>query len=322
MFTLVYHNMRINFHYENHNPVDTHCWSHAMDMLFYSLKLKYPEFELNKVHWWSGLKENFDWDKDKNYDKFKNSNVSSMMLIIENVDNRNYFVVSYWDKGYYEINAWYDYEDKCLGVFSSNGMHLEDLNYTPAPINYTPTSLMTCSLPTEKVIDELYYRHLKNNIREIPNKLNFNCLVPYLFRTYLLEHDSRFQININYNNYIEFTENLNKYSINMDINSVTEPSCRTAQILGLGSVLLRPKLKVKSHNELIGDYHYAEVECDNLSDYKLLADAYIDKFEKIKNDKEYLDFLSKNGRKYYEENCTVESHVRIMTDLIDLNKLK
>jgi hypothetical protein len=314
--------MKINFHYENHNPLNTNCWIHAMDDLFYGLKTKYPEFEFNKVLWWSRFSENFEPDKHGYYDKFKNSNATSMMLIIENADNGNYFVISYWDKGYYEINSWHDYNEKCLGVFSSNGMHLDDFNYTPAPINYTPTSLMVCSLPTEKVIDELYYNNLKDNNRVIPEKLNFMCLVPYLFRDYLHKNDSRFEIIVNHIDAIKFLEYLNKYNINIDINSVTEPSCRTAQILGLGSVLLRPKLKVKTHNELIADYHYAEVECENLGNYKLLADAYIDKFEKIKNDKEYLNFISKNARKYYEENCTVESHVRIMTDLIDLNKLK
>lgn len=322
MFTRIYNNMRINLHYENHNPVDVSCWTHAMDMLFYSLKLKYPEFELNKVVWWSGLRENFDWDKDKNYDKFKHCAVTSMMMVIENVDNGNYFVVSYWDKGYFEIVSWHDYKDKCLGVFSSDGMQTEDLNYTPAPIDYTPTSLMMCSMSTEKVVDEMYFNNLKNNNRVIPEKLNFRCLVPYLFRDYLHKNDSRFEIIVNRIDAIKFLEYMNKFTINMDINGVAEPTCRTAQVLGLGSVLIRPKLKVKTHNELIADYHYAEVECENLGNYKLLADAYIDKFEKIKNDKEYLNFISKNARKYYEENCTVESHVRIMTDLIDLNKLK
>ena len=302
--------------------MDDNSWCHAMNMLFYSLKKKYPDFELNRVLWWSGKSKPFKHGIDKNYDKFENCSASSMMMIIENTDNGHYFIVSYWDKAYYEINSFYDYKDKCQGIFASSGMHLDDVNYTPSPMNYTPTSLITCSLPTEKIIDELYCENLKRDNRVIPDKLHFSCLVPYLFREYLLKHDNRFNIEKIYVDYIKFTKNLNRHKINMDINSVAEPSCRTPQILGLGSVLIRPKLKVKQHNELIGDYHYAEVECENIGDYKLLADAYIDKFEKIKNDNDYLNFISKNARKYYEENCTVESHVKIMTELIDLNKLK
>lgn len=314
--------MRINFYYENHNPVNSNCWSHAMDSLYKSFELKHPDYELKKISWWSGNNEYYDPQKHKECDKMNNCKTTSMIMIIENADNGKYFVVSYWDKGYYEITSWSDYNEKCMGVFSSNGMHLNDNTYDPAPINYTPTSLMLCSLSTEKVVDYLYYENLKENKRVIPDKLNFRCSVPYLFRQYVKENDDRFVVYTNYLHDEKYTEYLNQYSINIDINSVAEPSCRTPQIMGLGSVLLRPKLKVKQHNELIGDYHYAMVECEDLGDYKMLADAYIDKFEKIKNDKEFLDFISKNGRKYYEENCTVNAHVNILKDLIILENLK
>lgn len=315
--------MKINVHYEVHNPYgETLCWVHSMDMLFYSLQSKYPEYEFNKIHWWSGNNKYLSETTDLYFDKFKHVKTTSMLMLIENSDNGNYFVISYWDKGYYEIKSFSDYEEKCKGIFSSNGMHLDDLRYTPAPIGYTPISHMGCFKSTEKTIDELYFNNLKNDQRITPNKLNFRCVVPYLFRKYLLENDDRFEINTEYLDPIIFLEEMSKYKINMDINGVSEPTCRIAQVLGLGSVLIRPKLNVKSHNELIGDYHYAEVECEDLGDYKLLSDAYIDKFEKIKNDKDYLDFISKNGRKYYEENCTIESHVKIVTDLIDLKKLK
>ena len=62
---------------------------------------------------------------------------------------------------------------------------------------------------------------------------------------------------------------------------------------GLGNVLIRPKLRVKFHNELIPDYHYVSIDVTDFSDYETLANATFDRFEKIKSDKDYLNFILK-----------------------------
>jgi hypothetical protein len=109
----------------------------------------------------------------------------------------------------------------------------------------------------------------------------------------------------------------------MDVNSVAEISARTIDGMGLGCAVIRPELVIEYHNKLIPNYHYAKVECDDLSDFKKLSDAYIDKFEELKNNPKLVEFYSQNGRKWYEENCTLDSYVRIYLDeLIDLEKLK
>jgi len=100
-------------------------------------------------------------------------------------------------------------------------------------------------------------------------------------------------------------------------------SARTIDGMGLGCAVIRPELVIEYHNKLIPNYHYAKVECDDLSDFKKLSDAYIDKFEELKNNPKLVEFYSQNGRKWYEENCTLDSYVRIYLDeLIDLEKLK
>jgi AraC-like DNA-binding protein len=64
--------------------------------------------------------------------------------------------------------------------------------------------------------------------------------------------------------------------------------------MGLQTALIRPKLTLKFHNNLIPDFHYAAVDCDDLSDYPKLADAYIDKFEYLKSNPEHVKFLADN----------------------------
>jgi hypothetical protein len=111
------------------------------------------------------------------------------------------------------------------------------------------------------------------------------------------------------------------FGVIIDINSVAEISGRTTDAFGLGAALVRPKLGIKYHNPLIPDYHYAVVKCDDLADYPALADAYIERFNEVIKDKEFIHFLSVNGRKWYEENCTIKAHVDLLSELIDINKL-
>lgn len=80
-------------------------------------------------------------------------------------------------------------------------------------------------------------------------------------------------------------------------------------------------MKIQYHNKLIPNYHYAEVECEDLSNYKELADKYIDKFEELKKDPDQVEFLSKNGRTWYEQNCKLDGYVNTYLDILNINKL-
>ncbi len=143
------------------------------------------------------------------------------------------------------------------------------------------------------------------------------------FRKYLLS-DKRFNIidtreqRLSIEDYL--TE-INYNKINLSFNGIGEVSHRDIDILGLGNVLLRPKLLVKFHNDLIPEYHYASVEVDDQSDFKTLSDAFIDKYNKIKKDKDYLEFISSNGKKWYMENGPTIKNSEIISKLMNLEKL-
>jgi hypothetical protein len=108
----------------------------------------------------------------------------------------------------------------------------------------------------------------------------------------------------------------------MDINGHAEISLRTIDALGLGNAVIRPKLLIQYHNPLIPDYHYAALKCDDQSNLKEMADAYIEKFEELKNNPELVRFLGENGRKWYVENARLDGYVNIHSQIINLEKLK
>jgi hypothetical protein len=302
--------MKINFHYE-HSGIDTQA-SHllAANKLFYIFKEKYPKIEFEIINL---LHLNIIPEAGQ-FCKFKNNALSAVCIIIENPENKKYFLISFMDK--LDNVAGWDLEN-CVEIFAAGGVHTGDLRYSPCPFPYTPISPPHYT-HTWEIIAEEYYR--QNLPKITPEKPFFMSLVPYLFREYI-HNDPRFDSYAAKVPYKEFIEIIGSHSIVIDINSVAEISNRTIDAFSLGCALLRPKFTVKFHNELIPDFHYAAVRCDDLSNYKELADAYIERFEELKKDKDMARFLSVNGRKWYEENSTLESHVNILSKVINIEKL-
>ena len=240
--------------------------------------------------------------------------------IIENPDNGRYFIISYCDKNY-QISRYYGWDlDNCVGLFPAAGLQLNDVSFKEAKldIKYTPSTSHTWFKSVHDRIEEL---NKKERVTTIPKKPFFRGQGIDNFRRWVYENDNRFDVQPVPIRGLDFIEELAPNSINIDFNGNAEISCRTLDIMGLGSALIRPKLLIQFHNPLIPDYHYAEVKCDNQADYKQLADAYIDRFEDLKKDPEYVTFLSQNGRKWYQENCTIESYTNVQLQIIDLNKL-
>jgi len=264
--------------------------------------------------------------------------------IIKNEKTKKFIVISACDQNIFIGNgkipknhpsyvSGYDSWDlqNCVDFFPIQGVHENTITYktndnmTWLPSNnegkkYSPGfPVASYSLRGMEHIEKIY----KNTDKIIPEKLFADFKVGGTwFRDYL-KNDSRFDITHNLNiDIILFIEKFSKYSIIMDVNAVAEVSSRTFEGLGLGCAVIRPELNIQYHNKLIPNYHYAKVDCEDLSDFPKLADAYLNKFQELKNNSELINFYSKNGRKWYEENCKIKSWLKGFSDeLIDLEKL-
>ena len=303
--------MKINYYFEI-SVNENHSHLVAAQLLFDQLVIDYPEIVFTKVDY---RQTDYSYPIPV-YSKFKHNHVSHFFVIIENPENKKYFLISCCDKLHCIKDQW-DMEN-CVQIFPSSGVHADDLYYSPNGMEYTPFTCLSIRKTLEERSQELY----KLNVPKItPDKPRFRGC-EYLFREWLVKtNDTRFDMECERISDNEYLLELSKYSISIDINSVAEISGRTVDSLALGLALIRPKLTINFHNELIPDFHYASVRCDDISNYPLLADAYIERFEELKKDKEQVHFLSTNGRKWYEENATINAYVRIAKDLIDFKKL-
>jgi len=254
-------------------------------------------------------------------------------MILENEKTKKYFLISYWDKlkdvmTSNPITNW-DVENR-VEVFASSGTHINDFFYKPLNLEYTPMSYTCMTVENEKLIEELY--HQKNE-RVYLEKPTFRGYL-YQFRSFL-ESDDRFDMKSVKTSYIgnsEYMKELDNNHLNFSVNGAGEVCNRDIEILGLGTALFRTKLVAKFHNELIPNYHYISVDFDDIPaddhkhDYnghwKILSDRVHQRFMEVKDDHEYIKFVGENGRKWYEENGTVDANVNIIYNLLDFKKLK
>lgn len=310
--------MTINFYFEFPLPdpdVDSGFYSNtsthliAFTKLYRRFKARYPEIEFNAINSWGKLYNGLEGGLTNEPFPY-----SYFFLIIENVDTKKHLVVSYWDKLRALTNGAFWSLENCVEIFAANGIQSNEIDYKPANIAYTPISLTSLQYSTEIRINEVYKQQ-----KTQPKKLFFRG-GHYDIRKFLAE-DSRFTINPERIDTREFVDEIAKWSFNIDINGAAEISCRTIDIMGLQSALIRPKLTIQYHDPLIPDYHYAALKCDDLGNWKEVADAYVERFEDLKKDPDLVQFLAKNGREWYEKNATLESHTNLLEKLINLDKL-
>lgn len=249
----------------------------------------------------------------------------SATLILENPENGKYFLVSAMD--YLEdIYKWPDYDlENCVEIFTSLGLHQDIMFFEPNDITHTPTSVTCCTMTSEKAVEDCY--NDKAIKKHIPEKPIFKGAL-YAFRQFLSQ-DNRFDVQGRSQTLIEEKyikwRSVQKIGLGLCGGEIAPSDVET---LGLGNALLRQKFKTtKTHNLLIPDYHYIAVEWDNIPKNNIdeyfteISNRIIDRYNEVSMTPDFLDFISKNGRKWYEENGTVEKSSEIIYNLLDFKKL-
>jgi len=289
--------------------------------------IKNKDININIVDWPKKHINFLEDSENTNFDKLIHCGRRHAIVIIENVENKKYMVVSTWDAISQEVSHWPDFKDNCVELFTSHGMQKNPNTYELSDIKYTPLSYILGPVECEKFVDFYYEENLKNENRIIPKKLWYKATHPYSFRNYIYENDQRFDFETGRDTIKEFTKKMSKHKIVMDISGIGGNSIRFPQGMGLGLVVIRPKVNVLADNPVIPNYHFIELDCDDYSSsqdyskYKILADAYIDKFEEVKKDEEYINYISKNARDYFDKNCRFKNFFDLVVKKLDLNKL-
>ena len=228
------------------------------------------------------------------------------LLFIVNPDNGKYYVVSYWDNATELRGSVYGWDDeKKVGLLTSAGTN-ETVDYIP--LSYLPyktfwDDLSEKSRPVEeKEYNNLFFRGWLYGER---HSLHLEGLVPMSNEKILDE--------------VKYYKELESNKINLSINGAAEICHRDMEILAARSVLMRPELHQKFHNDFIPNFHYITFE--KSADPKIQSEIIIDKFNEIKYDNDLLKFISENGYEWYRKNATTDANVELLLKLIKIENL-
>lgn len=234
---------------------------------------------------------------------------SPHLMVIRNKENLKYILVSYWDVSgdlFYRENGWIDIENRVQFISSSGLAFKQDLNY--------PLSYPVYSVEIELLIENIFQN---DEIKRDLDTLTFRGFL-YLFREYL-SRDPFFKIKNERLPYYDYLSEIKRCKIGLSLNGAGEICNRDIEIMGLGTPLFRPKLEAVFYDKLVPDYHY--ISFDVANGYEATKENLLLKYHSVKNDLEYLQFISRNGRKWYEENGTIEANKNILIKTINLIKL-
>lgn len=116
------------------------------------------------------------------------------------------------------------------------------------------------------------------------------------------------------------------YKVGLAISCQTGICHRDLDYMGIGLPMIRTKYYGQYEPPLIPNYHYIAVESDNIildptleiRGGKEYVEAYTNKFMEVKNNKPLLDFISKNARKYFEDNCSTNNRLKLILEKLEI----
>jgi hypothetical protein len=131
--------------------------------------------------------------------------------------------------------------------------------------------------------------------------------------------------------YVEYLNEISKYKACLSLPGGNEVCNRDIECFAVGVPVIRPALNVNYVDPLIPNYHY--ISCYDFCDYTIDGNAkyqsyddfkknLVNTWNKVKNDDEYLNFVSKNARDWFERNCISDNNLHFVLNNLDLSILK
>ena len=261
---------------------------------------------------------------------------SAHMMTIKNPENNKYIVTSFWDKNIILFNKHIWDIDNCVQVITSSGLNRQEFEnnkthrdphmvYPDFDYIYTPFTYNVYSLRVARLIEEVFSNRSYDNLK---NETVFRGYL-YMERKFLNDvFTNNEQIKVldrieDVDYLIEQTNNICALSLN----GAGEICNRDIELFGIGMPVMRLDLNVEFQNKLIPDYHYISLgKCGfehsrTLIDYNELKDRIVEKYNYILKNKEEATQIGQNARKWYLENCTLDSMVKLFKSIVKLERL-
>jgi hypothetical protein len=305
-----------------------------LNSLYSKLCIKYPNYT-------------FDIQNDKLYENNGYGSIYSCMnFSIVNPKTEKYILVSFFDNWKYLFMKHMGWSpDKMTQFFYCGGFNYMDYFHWKHLQKENKDVCLPYNIETvyKSFFYGPYYANQDSEIDKIYNINNIKRSIPQLsFRGYMWDFRKEMLDNLNDEsitiidknstnnlNYIEYLQDLTKYRCALSLPGGTEICNRDIECFSIGVPVIRPNLCINYPDPLIANYHY--ISCyDNCKywdgypsylSYKDFQESLKDCWSKVKDNLEYLEFISKNAREWYLKNCTIENNIKYIMSKIDLGAL-
>jgi hypothetical protein len=301
------------------------------------LKNKYPHIK-------------FIISNQENYEDYGYGSIYSCMnFSIVNPKTSKYIAVSLFDNWKYHFMKHLGWEpEKMVQFFYAGGFNFFDYFYFKKleinnPDVYLPVNITEIyksfyynpfSDRHDELKTELYQTH---NSKETKDILYFRGYM-WDFRKDLVrgigKDSSVLIIDKNKNtqdllDYDKYLRDISMYRCALSLPGGTEICNRDIECFGIGVPVIRPHLDINYPDPLLPNYHY--ISCYHDCKYLHGSPEYVNPkefqkyliyyWEKVKDNFEYLDFISHNARQWYIKNCTLDQNIKYLLGNIDLELL-
>lgn len=298
------------------------------------LKNQYPEHE-------------FELDSSHEYDNFGYGSVSSCMSFsIINPENDNYILLSLFDNWRYHFMTHLGWKPKQMKqFFYAGGFNFADY------FDYKYVNKHNSGNEFPENIQEVYQPFYYNpyfdccydEMNEI-SKGTYNQKSLF-FRGWMWDSRKLMINNINRDdiiiidknvdgqnlNYLEYLQEMKNYKVALSLPGGTEICNRDIECFGIGVPVIRPPLQINFEDPLIPNYHYISFyePCDyspmghpNYRSYDDFQKSLLSIWDRVKDNDEYLNFISRNAKVWFERNCKLQSNLKFLSKKINLNLIK
>jgi hypothetical protein len=121
-----------------------------------------------------------------------------------------------------------------------------------------------------------------------------------------------------------YFDDLISHKIALSVDGRGEFCYRDVECFGVGVPIIRFEYLSTFNSPLIPNYHYISIPRPNdMELYRLGNEGHAkmieDRYLEVINDKDFLEFISKNAKQYYDENFSLETKIKNTFNLLNLN---
>jgi len=274
---------------------------------------------------------------------------SCMNLSIVNPINNKYILISLFDNWKYHFNTYLGWSpNDMVQFFYAGSFDLLDFYTYKTRVSNNKDFIFPVDIKN-KYYPFFYipcYDCLYDEITNLYNNRNFKEVNPKLFfRGYLWDFRKAITNQITTNiediaiidknkdlnlDYFDFIKEISSYKASLSLPGGTDICHRDIESFGVGTPVFRSLLTTKYPDPLLPNYHYICFYgmCDYTDEHaprfvsnKDFQDNLLYWWNTLKNNDEYLSYVSQNARLWFIEHCTMDKNIDYIISKLNISNL-